>query len=152
MPAEVVVVKRARRRAFALLWAAPAWVRSVWSSREKSLPEGLHALAEEGVHGATFPELIAVEGDRADGSMSHACNACGACLPACPSGCLRIVAGDGAPTGFDLDPAACIGCGRCVSACPEGALVMRPAPNVLRVDREGRAASIDLLSDVGSAR
>ena len=45
------------------------------------------------------------------------CTACGACLPACPTGAITMQ--DGYP---QIDSNACIYCGRCSILCPAGAL------------------------------
>lgn len=60
------------------------------------------------------------------------CLLCGACEPACPSGCHTFASGK-----HEFDRAACTACGRCAAACPAGALEMageeRDADEVLEV-------------------
>jgi ferredoxin len=51
------------------------------------------------------------------------CTGCGACIEACPTGALYLVAGKAA-----ADNALCRGCEACVNICPEGALSLAARP------------------------
>ena len=44
------------------------------------------------------------------------CVSCGACVEACPMGC--ITEGDGK---YEIDADTCVSCGACAEACPVGA-------------------------------
>lgn len=46
------------------------------------------------------------------------CQACGACLDACPTEAIS----EGDPK-YVIDPEKCADCGDCVDACPTGAIV-----------------------------
>ena len=48
--------------------------------------------------------------------ISDDCVACGACVEACPMGC--ITEGDGK---YEIDADTCVSCGACAEACPVGA-------------------------------
>ncbi len=53
------------------------------------------------------------------------CDACGLCVPVCPSRVIEVAGpapGEGGPD-LRLDLAACVFCGRCTDACPREALV-----------------------------
>jgi len=164
MPARVVVVKRARRRPFALLWAVPHWLRSVWAAlriEQNSAPlqENGGLFASEWTAGLEIPALD-LEG-ASEGR--HRCTGCGVCTEVCPSKALTVLsreienrnAANGAsPTGlsssvdvirFELDLDRCIGCGICVEDCPEDALMMRPAPLLALAAKGARASRLDLL-------
>lgn len=49
--------------------------------------------------------------------LENRCLDCGACLPACPNGCLVKTA-----RGVVIERSRCTGCGACAEACPAGAL------------------------------
>ena len=144
MPAGVVVVKRARRRAFAILWAVPAWLHSIASSLRRRRGEARALLAEEPIDAVQFPALRFAKQD--DGDALSRCNACGDCVTICPSHSLVVVAAQGRPSRFELDPGACIGCARCIEICPEDALAATPAAEVLTTSTTGRVMPIDLLA------
>jgi len=139
MPAGVVVVKRTRRRTFALVWAVLAWMRSLAASlrgtREAPTPRVASIVGE-----VRFPRLAP------NGVGATRCTACGECGEVCPSGCLSVTAEDDSPGRFSLDPGACIGCGRCVERCPEAALVERAAPAFISTGPQG-VEPIDLLRE-----
>lgn len=50
------------------------------------------------------------------------CSACGDCLPACPTDCLRIVGHVPVLT----SARDCISCGVCGEVCPESAIALAP--------------------------
>ena len=50
-----------------------------------------------------------------------ACNACGACVGACPFAAISLVEGDGTKVAR-IDAAGCKGCGACVPVCPTDAI------------------------------
>ncbi len=145
MPAQVVVVKRSRRRAFVILRTAPAWLRAVVAvarslGRDHSRIEfegiraskGTGILASERVSGLLWPALVA----RAD---LEGCADCGRCVAVCPCRALLLeFSGPASPDTeapvtdaplaeirFDLDPGRCIGCGDCVRVCPSNLLEMQ---------------------------
>lgn len=147
MPAGVVVVKRARRRSFALLWAAVAWAASVASSLRGRASGGVgEGLSEPaGAIGvASFPAL------RQEPVGSTRCTACGECVEVCPADCLAVAGAEERPLRFTFDPGACIGCGRCIERCPEAALVPAPVPPFLPVAAT-RLSPMDLLAGVERA-
>ncbi len=157
MPAGVVVVKRARRRAFAILWAVPAWLNSIVSSLRRGGRRGdgdaQSFLTGDAVEEVQFPVLLLAPAD--DGlaaSRRSKCNGCGDCVAVCPSRSLVLAVSDGRPTRFELDPGACIGCGRCVEICPEAALGAMEAEPVLMTNGAGRVVPIDLLASAERAR
>ncbi|MBI3575216.1 MAG: 4Fe-4S binding protein [Gammaproteobacteria bacterium] len=57
--------------------------------------------------------------------IGDACRDHGLCAALCPTGALRVHAGDDV-RGVAFDAAACIACGLCESACPEQALRLQP--------------------------
>jgi ferredoxin len=151
MPAQVVVVKRSRRRAFAILRSVPAWLRALLSTvrgvGRRHAPLDLEAfeafrdskiLAPERQSGIQSPRLV-------DGADLAGCVSCTRCIEICPSGALALGVGDGAmpksaavaPSAlsasasvsasairFDLDPGRCIGCGECEQVCPSNLFEM----------------------------
>lgn len=136
MGSEVVVVKRNHRRAFALLWAVPAWLRSIavgartlLDAQETATSGMRHASSANGhlAYGAslTVPALSR------SGEGQHTCTGCQRCAEVCPSRCLKVegvsesLGGQGVER-FALDLARCIGCGDCVAVCPESALRAEP--------------------------
>lgn len=169
MPSQVVIVKRVRRRSFAMLLAIPGWLRAAWSAVRGESPGVRGAL---GVSEADLPREIGVPNLRVKGEGAgesegaHACTACGICLDVCPSAALELEAHPAAPgpplvsatartdsapadlMGFALDLGRCIACGRCAEACPEQALGLAPMPAVALVGRSGRPLPIDLLEGV----
>ncbi len=85
-----------------------------------------------------MPVLVQLE----DGQPK--CVACGLCEFACPTDCIRIVAGEleGAriertPQVFELDLSRCMFCGLCEESCPEEAIVMSYEVELCSYDREG---------------
>jgi len=144
MPAGVVVVKRARRRAFAILWAVPAWLHSIASSLRGAKPVAspLDALLdlEAPIENARFPAL------ERTATGSTRCTGCGDCAPVCPSQCLTVAGVDDVPTKFALDLGACIGCGRCIEICPHAALISSAGPTSIATPPSGRVAPRDLLA------
>ncbi len=142
MPAGVVVVKRARRRSFALLWAALAWLRSVasgWRRRPAAAPR----LVRRGSRTLLFPALAPLASE----PLSR--EAIGACLEACPDDCLSMTCEGGRVTRVRLDPGRCTGCGRTVDEWGQGLFVAQPAPPVFATV-DGRLPAIDLLEDARS--
>jgi len=142
MPAGVVVVKRTRRRTFALVWAVLAWMRSFAASL-RGTPEAPTPRIASIVGEARFPALAP------NGVGATRCTACGECEPVCPSRCLSVTADGDGPGRFTLDPGACIGCRRCVERCPEAALVDRAAPAFVSTGPQG-VEPIDLLLEVAA--
>ena len=170
MPARVVVVKRARRRSFALLWAAIAWLRSVLAAlfgpARPSAGDAGDAPAPDATPGAAsgsaaepfalprVPVLLFSE------TGETLCTACNVCVEICPSRALELdattsAAAPAATSGlrlFVLRLGACIGCGACAEACPEAALGLVPAPAVAIANGLGRPEPIDLLAGAGVPR
>jgi ferredoxin len=152
MPAQVVVVKRSRRRAFAILRSVPAWWRALLvsfrSTRAPSVPFDLEELdawsdtgmlAPERSSGISTPRLIAAA-DLED------CEACIRCVQICPSDALAL---DRQPVSdapksfrFELDPGRCIGCADCVRVCPSGLLEMNVEYARVGVGREPASRSL----------
>jgi ferredoxin len=156
MPAQVVVVKRSRRRAFAILRSLPAWLRAVASNLRRRPSRG-GAIELESFPAYCDASLLAPE--RQSGVMQPrmrdevdlgGCASCRICVEVCPTRALeRDVASTlavtmPAPTldsaadrtsapsmdglRFELDPGRCIGCGDCARVCPEALLEMAIAP------------------------
>lgn len=72
--------------------------------------------------------------------LCYGAERCGACVPACPTGALRVQSGD-----IQIDQAGCSACGACGSACPAGALsVPGAAPEAI-------AAEVRALVDAGAS-
>jgi len=160
MPAQVVVVKRSRRRAFAIVRSVPAWFRAFLAAvrtvgrRRSSLDlttldafRGSTILAPERQSGVMAPRLT-------EAADLMGCPSCSRCIAICPSAALALGRGDAAipmsesvsAIRFDLDPGRCIGCGECVRVCPPKILEMavddsrvglgaRPARRSLPADR-----------------
>ncbi len=152
MPRGVVIVQRARRRPFALVWAGAAWLRSIWLSRrgasnDRKRPFVLSAPVPAVIPRLRSPEPLQKESNEA---RSFSCTACGGCVPICPSQSLRVKGEGGRPILFQLDVGSCIGCGRCIEICPESALVATSAPSILVPTPTGRLEPVDLL-DPGAA-
>ena len=153
MPTQVVVVKRSRKRPFEVVWALPAWLRSLLRSFRTSMArrmslggraaspswarsDVLH-LGRPAVDPAMWP-VLKLESRRGE-DPSDRCSRCGECVSACPSRCLSLVPATLSEVG-DIEPGAgsvardrlllsmwgCIGCGKCVEICPEDALEMKP--------------------------
>jgi ferredoxin len=135
MPAQIVVVKRSRRRAFAILRGAPAWWRAVFSNTRFARREAVKIpledfeafadaklLACERASGLRLPRLIG----NADLSQ---CGVCSRCVEICPSAALDLqrptLPRAVSPSRFELDPGRCIGCGDCARVCPAGLLEMK---------------------------
>ena len=69
------------------------------------------------VGGGPFRRAGETEAGGVFSQFSVACTHCGACIDACPSGCITR---DGA-SGFVLcDNEGCVGCRACLNACPGG--------------------------------
>lgn len=164
MPVRVTVVKRARRRSFALLRATPAWIGSVWAALRTIPPAPPPAPKIDFPGDAGMPALTF----SADGV--HRCTGCNLCVEICPSRALSLLVSDvsgavgAAGTArtaageaglvvheFALEVGGCIGCGRCVEECPDEALEMHGTPVVAIALRSGGPPPIDLL-DRGAAR
>ncbi|MAG34409.1 MAG: hypothetical protein CL908_26330 [Deltaproteobacteria bacterium] len=164
MPAEVVVVKRSRHRAFAVLRLAPAWLRSLWIAAWRNRGKALEAdpfplLAADSLPRLTRrPEVVfSHEG-------VHRCVGCNLCVRVCPSRCLVLEttptdgpadgrggeAHDVRVSGFGLLGERCIGCGVCARACPEDALEMRPVAAAALAPLSFHAVETDLLSTEGA--
>lgn len=139
MPAGVVVVKRARRRSFALLWAALAWMRSVASGLRRSETAG-PALARGEARVPLFPALAPFEGAGPEAEALRAC------LEACPDDCLSMTCEAGRVTRLRFDPGRCTGCGGSVARWGHGLFVSTPAPTVFATV-QGRVPVVDLLED-----
>jgi formate hydrogenlyase subunit 6/NADH:ubiquinone oxidoreductase subunit I len=159
MPAQVVVVKRSRRRAFAIVRSVPAWLRALLAAvRTAGRPRpsldlttfdafrGSKILAPERQSGITTPRLT-------EAADLTGCPSCSRCVAICPSAALALGRGDAAipmPEGvsairFDLDPGRCIGCGECVRVCPSRILEM--AVDDSRVGEGARPVPRSLLGD-----
>ena len=141
MPAGVVVVKRARRRSFALLWAALAWLRSVVSGLRRGTSSG--PAPDVLVRQTLFPALAPFADAAPTASIVRAC------LEACPDECLSMVADGDRVTRLRFDPGRCTGCGRSVEEWGQGVFVATVAPPVLATEH-GRVPAIDLLGATGS--
>lgn len=137
MPAGVVVVKRARRRSFALIWAAFAWLRSVVAGLGKRAPAGPRVERDAGRR-VLFPALAPFEGEGPEVDLLRAC------LEACPDDCLSMVTEEGRVARLGFDPGRCTGCGRTVDRWGRGLFVATPAPSVYATVH-GRVPEIDLL-------
>lgn len=151
MPEQVLVVKRARRRAFAMVWAASVWLRSVWRTLGRSaLAEQQERVQERMRAAAGRAQPLAIPRLRVLLEGGHGCTGCGLCPPVCPSGALdlaRIGSGESVSViRFDLNLGACIGCGRCVAVCPENALESVDAPRAVAALADGTPPLIDLLA------
>jgi ferredoxin len=141
MPPGVVVVKRSRRRPFAVLWATPAWLRALLAGRPDPSTAPLPPGPASGA-AARRPRL------RVDAGGEHCCTGCGACAPVCPARCLDVDgAADARPLHLRLDEGACIGCGRCIEVCPEGALESVPAAVIRVPAAAGGLDPVDLLAE-----
>lgn len=147
MPAQVVVVKRPQRRAFAVLRSAPAWLRALMQTLRAGLrrPATLDLASIDG-----FQDPILLAPERRSGILTpelgaaaklDGCATCGRCVDICPSRALEIEStrnGEsdfGSIRSFGLDTGRCIGCGDCVRICPSNLLVMNA-----EVDRVGAGA------------
>jgi ferredoxin len=155
MPAQTVVVKRARRRAFAILRTAPAWLRATLATGLAGLrgaehdrpaspaPPASHDGAVRSSNGEArgigiesgsgFPFLRSELGPAAF-LDAPGCAECRRCLAACPSQCLFLELDQGSRDSglslrFEIEPGSCIGCGECVEVCPADLLVLGPDPN-----------------------
>jgi 2-oxoglutarate ferredoxin oxidoreductase subunit delta len=151
MPVRVAVVKRARRRSFALLWAVPAWVGSVWAALRRIPPPATQFEVPDLANAGRIPTL------RFSDAGNHRCTGCDLCVEICPTRVLRVESVapsvNGAPvdlTRFTLDLGGCIGCGRCVEDCPEDALAMARAPAVAIANHMGRPDPLYLFERRGS--
>jgi ferredoxin len=72
------------------------------------------------------------------------CTGCGACVEVCPTGAIRLVAGQ-AGRYAQVNQRECRGCEVCVEACPEGAIVseVEPATEGELVQREAKLVPLE---------
>ena len=129
-------MKRNRRRAFALVWAVPAWLRGVAVGArtlldvKETAASGRRNTSAGNGHRVRAVSLTVPALSR-NAAGQHACTGCQRCAEVCPSRCLEVagvsesVGGEGVER-FALDLARCIGCGDCVAVCPESALRTEP--------------------------
>ncbi len=152
MPTQVVVVKRARARAFEILRSAPAWMRAVWATgwggADDLPPELERALARLPGSGSVDPRGRAVALPRlVDDAATDGCPDCRRCVAACPSEALALgLPDEDGPEPMlllELDPGRCIGCGECVRVCPDDLLEL--AVGEARVGEGAGPAAIDLV-------
>lgn len=61
--------------------------------------------------------------------LAGGCTFCGACVPLCPSGALKVEERNG-EAWLWFYPARCTSCGLCLTCCPEGALSYGPKPEL----------------------
>jgi ferredoxin len=159
MPAQVVVVKRSRRRVFAILRIAPAWLRAFFETARARTRRSaeidlagifphptLPGLAWERLSGVSTPNLIAkAELDN--------CAECRRCVVICPSRALHLEVETPASVAeivrFDLDAGRCIGCGECARVCPDRLLEMNVSE--LRIGAGADPLPRSLLSDAHRA-
>lgn len=139
MPAGVVVVKRARRRSFALLWAALAWIRSLVAGLRKRRNDGA-APTGPVLRAPLFPSLAHFEGQGPSAATLRAC------LEGCPDDCLSVVSDGDRVLRLMFDPGRCTGCGGTVDRWGQGIFVGIPAPSAIETVH-GRVEPIDLLGD-----
>ncbi|MDK2856317.1 MAG: hypothetical protein PWQ41_1359 [Bacillota bacterium] len=110
------------------LLGAPAQERGfTWTH---SLPQRrrilLEALARLFPAGAPAPDATL---PWAGLSLAGGCTFCGACVPLCPSGALKVEERNG-EAWLWFYPARCTSCGLCLTCCPEGALSYGPKPEL----------------------
>ncbi|MGE0453256.1 MAG: NADH-quinone oxidoreductase subunit NuoB [Vicinamibacteria bacterium] len=82
------------------------------------------------------------------------CDACEACVAACPTAAISVAAGPPERKTLSLSYAACIQCRACVEACPEGAIRAERDFEVTAYSREQltQRASFDVDPATGTAR
>ncbi|MFH0966491.1 MAG: 4Fe-4S dicluster domain-containing protein [Methanobacteriota archaeon] len=63
-----------------------------------------------------------------------ACEGCGDCIPACPTGSIELLDKEGQkiPKAWVTNPDTCIGCGKCAKACIVGAVQMTSYVNMAK--------------------
>lgn len=122
MPPGVIVVKRRRRRAFAVVWAVPAWIRSLFAGPR--VPPPLPDLPPESTAEDPRASLRLVEG--ADGE-AH-CARCGARVAVREAERVDPSTLAGWPrAAFRPDEAARLGCLRCLDlGAPSGVRAVEP--------------------------
>jgi ferredoxin len=163
MSAQVIVLKRFRRRRFEVLWLAPLWVRSVAASWRRlhagaSLGGAEETIADQPLGGAWGASSArrsrtgtAIPGLVWSASGTHRCVGCGRCVEVCPSRAIAIESDEeryevASVRRFELRVGACIGCGECAEVCPESALLLgEGADRVGPGPEPARRGIVDLL-------
>jgi len=74
------------------------------------------------------------------------CVGFGSCVPACPSGAIRLASGLAI-----VNPSLCTGCGECVKACPTGVISLIPRSQVWYVACSSRREGESKLRDCSAA-
>ena len=95
-----------------MIWAVRAWATVLRRSMSPRF------VPQEGAFRG-LPTFVGTTGD---------CAACGACVAACPTDCLRVDESGG----ITVDRRRCMCCGLCVATCPNKVLVSRPDVEVWR--------------------
>ncbi len=131
MPAQVVVVKRSRRRAFAILRSIPAWLRAVLLTyRTKERSKSTFDLSSFEAFRLTRHSTT-IEAGR-DASLLALERQSGVLSPA-------LVAGS--------DLGECLSCRRCVEICPSDALDLgKPLPQISAPESNSTSISTSMMS------